>query len=135
MEIKVKGVAITERGWAGHYCLAHKCTFHRNTLLVKGNLRIVVSSVGSKIKNGPNGMEIQTIGCDRYYETTVWFADASKWQDADVARGEIECYSPSSFADPWDEMPANELHDKIVEEYVNKMANNEIDENYEEEED
>lgn len=135
MEIKVKGVAITERGWAGHYCLAHKCTFHRNTLLVKGNLRIVVSSVGRMIENGPNRMELQTIGCDRYYETMVWFADASKWQDADVSRGLIECYSPSSFADPWDEMPANELHDKIVEKYVNIMANNEINENYEEEED
>ena len=135
MEIKVKGVAITERGWAGHFCSANKCTFHRNTLLVKGNLRIVVSSVGRMIENGPNRMELQTIGCDRYYETMVWFANSTKWQDADVSRGMIECYSPSSFADPWDEMPANELHDKIVEKYVNKMANNEIDENYEEEKD
>lgn len=122
MEIKIKGVKITERGWAGHFCLAHKCMFHRNTLLEKGDVKIVVSSVGKLPTK--RGDQLEEIGCDRYYETMVFFVKDDKWQDADVMRGKIACYSPK-MEDPWDEMPANLLHDKIVEEFLDKMGKNE----------
>lgn len=121
--MKIKGVKVTERGWAGHFILGHKCMFHRNTLLEKGDVKIVVSSVG-KLLSYNNDAKIETIECDRYYETMVFFAKNDKWQDADAGRGEIAFYSPSS-KDPWDEMPANILHDKVVDEYVKKISKNE----------
>lgn len=120
--MKIKGVKITERGWAGHFCLAHKCMFHRNTLLEKGDVKIVVSSVGKLQRH--DGGELKEIGYDRYYETMVFFAKDDKWKDADAERGEIACYAPK-VEDPWDEMPANLLHDKVVEEFLDKMAGNE----------
>lgn len=120
--MEINGVKIKERGWAAHFCLAHQCTFHRNTLLEKGDVKIVVSSVGKLPSK--HGDQLEEIGCDRYYETMVFFAKNDKWQDADAERGEIACYVPK-VEDPWDEMPANFLHDKIVEEFLNKMAGNE----------
>ena len=130
MEIKINGVKITERGWAGHFILAHKCTFHRNTLLEKGDVKIVVSSVGRMLptRRNKDGIldetKLEEISAGRYYETMVFFAEDDKWQDADASRGEIECVIPWC-KDPWDEMPANVLHDEIVEKYIEKMANNE----------
>lgn len=134
--MEIKGVKITERGWAGHFILAHKCTFHRNTLLEKGDVKIVVSSVGRMLHPYKKD-KLYEIGCDRFYETMVFFAKDDKWQDADAGRGEIECFKPLC-KDPWDEMPANVLHDEVVEKYIEKMANNEkiltISETFQEEE-
>ena len=118
-----KGVKLTERGWAGHYICADRCIFHRNTLLEKNGVKIVVSSVG-KMRDRRNMEQLTTIGCDRYYETMVFFAKEDKWQDADASRGEIYCTSPHCD-DPYDEMPANILHDETVEKFVEKLNSGE----------
>lgn len=66
-----------ERGWAGHYICGDRCMFHRNTLLVSGDIRIIVSTVGNQInmhKRRPWEIEIEEVGCGRYYETMVFHA-------------------------------------------------------------
>ena len=118
--MKVKDVEIIERGWPDHFCLAKYCLFRRNTLLVKSDTRIVVSTVGKLIYRG----ELKTIGCDRYYETIVWFADDTKYQNADVMRGEIAFY-PIQSEDPKDELPANTFHDSVVEDFIERISNGE----------
>ena len=124
--MEFKGVKITERGWAAHFCLAHKCMFHRNTLLESktlSDLKIVVSSVG-KMQNSEG--ELEEIGHGRYYETMVFFAEDTKWQDADAHRGEIDVFVPDyTNVDPYDEIPANNMHDSVVQLFINRIANNE----------
>ena len=141
--MEFKGVKITERGWAAHFCLAHKwalfclahkCMFHCNTLLESktlSDLKIVVSSVG-KIQNAKG--ELEEIGCGQYYETMVFFAKDDKWQDADVRRGEIAAFAPDyTNVNPWDEIPANNMHDSVVQLFINRIAcNEEIKSVYEE---
>ena len=122
----VNGVQVSERGWAGHFCLAHKCLFHRNTLLEKDDVKIVVSSVGKMmLKHDSN--KLHEIGYGRYYETMVFFAKDDAWHDADASRGEIATYVPEAYEnhDTFDEIPANELHDKIVLCYIEKLSRNE----------
>ena len=125
--MEVKGVKITERGWAGHFCCADRCAFRRNTLLEKGDVALVVSSVG-KMRSFDGTLAYEEIGCGRYYETMVWFATTNnKWKDADIERGEIAAFVPEGYdgknaCDIADDLPANEYHDRIVMLYVDKIA-------------
>lgn len=77
-------VKITERGWAGHFCLANQCLFRRNTLLEFGNNKWVVSTVGNKV--GQSEMP-ETIGHNRYYETMAFVAtEQDGYFDADITQ-------------------------------------------------
>lgn len=117
----------TERGWAGHYCLAEYCRFHRNTLVRYGTKRIVVSSVGNC--RLPNYEGMQEIGLNRLYETMVFWArlEPAGYWEADVCK-EISCF-PSEL--PWCilknharndiDNQANEVHERMVawvKEYI-----------------
>lgn len=128
--MEYKGVERTERGWAGHFCAAWSCVFHRNTLLEHNGIKIVVSSVGKMIVMRKDGEhQLVTIGHERYYETMVWYANDDKYQDADVKKGELyfDCPSWGSDSNGWDEMPANELHEKVVDMFVEKLLKGEIE--------
>jgi len=83
MNSTTQSIVRTERGWAGHFCDASHCDFHRNTLLECGDTRLVVSTIGN-YRPCPKE-ELKTIGYKRYYETMVFRAkkEGAYW-DADV---------------------------------------------------
>ena len=124
----------TERGWAGHFICANRCRFRRNTLLEKGDVRIVVSSVGlmEKWTGDPrqdrNVSGFEPIGCNRYYETMVFHAEPapSRYFDADVRR-EISFAAPWCIAEIDADDKANAQHDAVVSEIEERMAAGEFD--------
>ena len=124
----------TERGWAGHFICANRCRFRRNTLLEKGEVRIVVSSVGlmEKWTGDPrqdrNVRGFETIGCERYYETMAFHAEPapSRYFDADVGR-EVNFASPWRITEIDADDKANAQHDAVVAEIEERMAAGEFD--------
>ena len=126
-----KLLKITERGWAGHFCLAYNCQLRRNTLIQYGNIRVVVSTLGL-CRDKQEGKFI-TIGIDRYYETMVfkailigniyWDADVTKQIDI-KGKWRIGHYEFNA------DKEANDMHKRIVEEIKERIKkgefNNEI---------
>lgn len=106
----------TERGWAGHFCCAHRCLFRRNTLLESGDRAIVVSTVGLMMDPLAEG-SYREIGYERYYETRAFEADPAdqRYRDADVTK-EVSFDSPWAidFLDADDR--ANDMHEAVVKE-------------------
>lgn len=113
-------VKTTERGWASHFICAERCTFHRSTLIEYKGIEIVVSSVGAFISNALTDRQPTTIGCDRYYETMVWYAKEDEFKDADVEKGRLDFDYPE-VPIPWDEINANNIHDRMVEKWTKKI--------------
>lgn len=120
-------VVATERGWAGHFILADKCKFRRNTLLEYKDKKWIVSTVGAmpadkySIDKNENGFT--TIGLGRYYETMAfeaqkdgiyWDANVRERIDFDSNWALDECNFNS-------DQKANEMHDKVVEELIEKL--------------
>ena len=109
----------TERGWAGHFICANRCRFRRNTLLERGDTRIVISTVGrlENIKN--DGFE--TVGYNRYFETMAFHAafDGRYW-DADVSR-EVCFESPWRISEIDADDRANDQHEAVVSEISAKL--------------
>jgi hypothetical protein len=111
----------TERGWAGHFIAAESCSFRRNTLLERGEQRVVVSTVGCY--RGPSD-RIESIGFERYYETMVFRA---KWDDpyweADVSqRLSFDSRWAIDRVDWQSDADANAMHEGVVEEMSAKLA-------------
>lgn len=114
-------ITIQERGWASHFIAARYCLFRRNTLLEYKDISIVVSSVGRMVI----GNKFVEIGHNRHFETMVFFADDTKYKDADVSRGSIYTeYLEGVDVDQ--EILANDTHDKVVDLMMQKLINNEI---------
>jgi len=114
----------SERGWAGHYICADRCSFRRNTLLEAERVRVVVSTVGCKSRfDGEDGYE--EIGIGRHYETMAFHArrvQRTYW-DANVRR-QISFESPWAISkvDNYSDAEANAMHEKVVEEIYNRLA-------------
>jgi len=109
----------TERGWPGHFIAAAYCLFRRNTLLECDQTKVVVSTVGGYRR----GVNIIEIGCDRYYETLVFYGKLEgAYIDADVS-------SQIYFDSPWSvvtmhssvDNDANEMHENVVAELTQKL--------------
>jgi hypothetical protein len=114
----------TERGWSGHFILADKCLFRRNTLLESKEEKIVVSTVGAYQIDGV----IAPLGYNRYYETMAFRAvRKGPYLDADT-------YKPIPFTSNWainadsvEDLPdyidnlANEQHEHVVEEISRRL--------------
>lgn len=128
MAYQIKGVSLTERGWAGHFICSDKCCFRRNTLLEYNGIQVVVSTVGAMVGRGITSCEREwvTIGCDRYYETMAFLAkEDNGYIEADVKK-EID------FSSNWridhigngSDNEANEMHDKVCLEIVDMLIEN-----------
>lgn len=121
-----------ERGWAGHFCCAYRCLFHRNTLLKYGRKGIIISTVGlMKVRDSkvdtPWEEQYEEIGLRRYYETMVFKARKYKerWWDADVSK-EIDFDSPWAIGEIDAEDKANDMHEKVVDEIMGKLEKGEL---------
>jgi hypothetical protein len=110
----------TERGWAGHFICANRCRFRRNTLLKRGDTRIVVSTVGLLVNIKGDGFE--TVGNNRYFETMAFYAafDGRYW-DADVSR-QISFESPWCISEVDADDRANDQHEAVVWEISDRLA-------------
>lgn len=115
----------TERGWPGHFCLAHQCSYHRNTLLeMDGHEPIVVSTVGRLYKDG----KVEPVGVNVYYETLAFIGtDRNGKIAADVDR-QIYFYSDwwVDAVDETSDIRADMMHDGVIEELSAKMARHAI---------
>jgi len=111
-----------ERGWAGHFICADRCLFRRNTLLECGNVRIVVSTVGMMYDLRGKA---DTIGHNRNFETMAFHACfGGRYWDADVER-EVNFSSPWAIAE-WDaDDRANDMHEAVVVEIIQKLESGE----------
>lgn len=117
MENQVKR---TERGWAGHFCGAHKCLFRLNTLLEYKGQKVVVSTVGRWLVNYDD-KEFTTIGYNRHFETMAFMAkEDDKFNDADV-RQPVYFSSNWQLPEPDMELEANEMHENVVKEITERL--------------
>lgn len=125
-EMNYTNITRKERGWGGHFIGGNNCYFRRNTLLEREKDSIIISTVGNYyplLEKGP-----VMIGAGRYYETMVWYADDSPYKDADINRGEIPFSSPWSISELVDYVDniANDMHEQVVLEMLQKMNDGEI---------
>lgn len=116
-----------ERGWAGHFICSDMCRFRRNTLLTKGDARIVVSTVGCMIMEIGGEKKPHEIGLNRHYETMAFRAkfDGRYW-DADVSE-EISFDSPWAVKNLEDDDIANDQHEQVVAELTQRLEAGEFD--------
>lgn len=108
-----------ERGWCGHFVGGANCKFRRNTLLDRGDCKIVVSTVGNYC---PHGYELDAypvqLAVGRYYETMAFHSDAN--DDADLMQ-QIPITSDWSIAYADADFLANAMHETVVAEVTEKL--------------
>ena len=125
----INEVKVTERGWAGHFILADRCLFRRNTLLEYKGKKWVVSTVGA-YRNCENKMD--SIGYRRWYETMAFEAkERFGFIEADVKKEIFFNSEWGIWGDSWEEVckncndtpdnAANDMHDKVVSELIDKI--------------
>jgi len=125
----------TERGWAGHYILANRCLFRRNTLLQYAGLSVVVSTVGLQVRRESlidPGVEaspeehFETVGSGRYFETQAFHAmEGDRWLDADVCQP-ISLNSPHTISEIDADDRANNMHEAVVAELSERLLAGEV---------
>lgn len=123
----IDGVKVTERGWPGHFIAADDCKFRRNTLLEYKDKKWIVSTVGAmpadKYSLDKNKYGFTTIGYRRYYETMAFEAEKNGiYWDANVLK-DIDFKSNWALnkCDFNSDQKANDMHDKVVEELIEKI--------------
>lgn len=118
-------VTRVERGWPGHFICAGRCLFRRNTLLsTEDGRHYIVSTVGNH-RDRDTG-ELETIGCDRHYETMVFkgalegkYIDISVTDDISLGVGwAIEVNKTNR--DNVDNL-ANDMHERNVVELQRRL--------------
>ena len=115
----MKKVKRTERGWAGHFICGYRCLFRLNTLLTQGKKKIIVSTVGNM--RDDNGMPEQ-IGCDRYYETMVFYAKKKgEFIEINVHKEISSFISEWCISEPFQDNLANDMHENVVQEIIQKF--------------
>lgn len=125
----INEVNVTERGWGGHFILAHRCLFRRNTLLEYKDKKWVVSTVGAyrTLEN-----KFDNIGHRRWYETKAFEArEIFGYIDANVEKNIFFDSKCGICGDSWEEVcdnyngtpdnAANDMHDKVVSELIDKI--------------
>ena len=129
----INEVKVTERGWAGHFICSDRCLFRRNTLLEYKDRKWIVSTAGA-FRNRENKMD--SIGHRRWYETMAFEAIEDRgYIEADIMK---QIYFDSEWGiwgDSWEEVcdncngtpdnVANDMHDRVVNELIDKIKEQE----------
>lgn len=112
-----------ERGWAGHGLISSRCMFRRNTLLQKKDISIVVSTIGLYYYEN----KFVEVGINKYFETMAFYSlkTDKKYFDADVSRP-VYFDSKSGVNTLGDDNEANDMHENVVSEIIQKIENNTI---------
>lgn len=118
----------TERGWPGHLIVASQCGFRRNTLLEYGDRKWIISTVGA-YRNIEGKMD--SVGYERWYETMAFVGvEENGYIDADVMQNVWFNSEWGLFADSWEDLKkqypypdnsANDMHEKVVEELMERI--------------
>ena len=117
----MKTIKRTERGWAGHYILADRCLFRRNTLLEYNGISIVISTVGLSYDGG--GV-FERIGIDRYFETMAFHSKKSDKRYMDADEGKQISFDSNWCLNEIDaDDKANEMHEAVIKEITGKLKN------------
>lgn len=117
-------VKLTERGWPGHFVLADRCLFRRNTLVEVGDERVVVSTVGRmRTRDGESDDTVGAFG--RSFETMAFRAVmANGYWEADIGRefGLADQKRSISGFEPSRSGEASDMHDDCVAAVVVRLA-------------
>lgn len=106
----------TELGWPGHFVLADRCRFRRNTLLERGEKRFVVSTVGMMTDRNRDHAQI---GYERDYETLIFESErrSGYWE----AGNQVSLFEDEEaprwsmlWEDHQSDARANEMHEENV---------------------
>jgi len=127
MDFTTMNVKRTERGWGGHYILTNRCFFRRNTLLVYGDIKIVISTVGAMAAYRNGVREFETIGKDRYFETMAFHVDKddTRYHDADTKR-QIRFASPWQIKEIDADDKANDMHEGVCSEIEQRLIEGDV---------
>lgn len=120
---------IKERGWAGHHKMSNMCYFRRNTLVSNGDSMYVVSTVGNM--GVPGKIGASQIAKDKMYETCVFKADPKDMYLDGIMNERISVNQAASIKSvshkpPGSDNIANDMHDSIVNEIVERIENGEL---------
>ncbi len=119
-------VKITERGFGAHFIGNRSCGFRRNTLIEKGEKRVVVSTVGNYQPKGSfnkNDKHEHEIGARRFYETMAFEAkkEGVYWE-ANIG---VEVPFTSNWAlselEQESDLAADEMHEAVVREIATDL--------------
>lgn len=116
-----EGVRRTERGWPGHFILADRCKFRRNTLIEHGYTKIVISTVG-------NPTEAFVFFLDYDYETMAFHAElCDGYLEANVSR-QVSLFGCNRmrWMDARSDAKANIMHEQAVEEISKRLLEGKI---------
>ena len=102
-----------ERGWPGHYVCSERCMFRRNTLLICGEKRLQVSTVGRM-----SGKFKELDGVGSLYETRAFLIKKNGFVDYDT---EITINSKNILC-VLDDEGANNMHDRAVKEFKKRIV-------------
>lgn len=115
-----KQVKRTERGWAAHLCVGHRCAFRRNTLLEYNGIKVIVSTVGMYVNFGGN---IEKIGINRFYETAAFHAKLDGGLYIADIYTEFGFNSKSQIDTTYKSKEADEMHENVVDEITQGLLN------------
>ena len=111
----------TERGWAGHFCLAYRCEYHKNTLLEYNGMKVVVSTIG-RLRDDTISHTYKELGYGRYFETMAFIAkEDDKYNDADVTR-QVSFDAKWCLPSPYMELEAEAMHEDVVMELSKRLV-------------
>lgn len=110
------------RGLPGHFIAVKDCIFRLCTDI--GKYRI--STVGGYYPDGQGEGKMQTIGCDRHYETYVFLLDPKSGEVSDLSEIDANGILLAKKENPYDaDKRAEAMHMKMCEKY-SKIATREI---------
>ena len=111
----------TERGWAGHFCLAYRCEYHKNTLLEYNGMKVVVSTIG-RLRDDTISHTYKELEYGRYFETMAFIAkEDDKYNDADVTR-QVSFDAKWCLPSPYMELEAEAMHEDVVIELSKRLV-------------